>query len=301
MNAASSTYNNRILIVDDTPQNLHIVSTMLEADGYCVASALNGKAALEMLAETEFDLVLLDVMMPGMNGFEVCERLKANPRTASIPVVFLTASSDMRSVVRAFETGGVDFISKPFNDMELLARVRTHLSLSHSQLVLEEREAILSAVSYAAKYFLEEKGWQNCLPDVLDNLAQAAKADAAYMFCNPDSQHACAELLNVYLPYEQVFNLAMLDKLRSGETLYGAPEFFCEQTREYLEQHGVCSLLIVPVFVAGEWWGALVFEDHKHPPHWGAATLSAFKTAASTLGAALKRNQTEDALWRSQV
>ncbi|MDM8550918.1 diguanylate cyclase [Desulfobacterales bacterium HSG2] len=125
--------NFRILIVDDVSKNIQVVASILKDDGYQMTFAQNGKVALDKIHSHNFDLILLDVMMPGMDGFEVCRRLKQEPSTKDIPVVFLTAKTDTESLVRGFEAGGTDYVTKPFNGVELLARVRTRLELSRSR------------------------------------------------------------------------------------------------------------------------------------------------------------------------
>ncbi len=121
-----------ILIIDDAPQNLKVVGNMLNEVGYRTTFATNGKQALERVKTTEFDLILLDLMMPEMNGLEVCKRFKSEPDYQEIPIIFLTASHEQEPLITAFELGAVDYITKPFNKPELLARVKTHLMLKHT-------------------------------------------------------------------------------------------------------------------------------------------------------------------------
>lgn len=118
-----------ILIVDDASKNIQVVASILKQKGYQMSFARNGKTALSHTETTTFDLILLDIMMPEMDGYEVCERLKKNPGTKDIPVIFLTAKTDTESVLKGFELGAVDYVTKPFNAAELLARVKTHLEL----------------------------------------------------------------------------------------------------------------------------------------------------------------------------
>lgn len=118
-----------ILVVDDTPANLEVITETLSSVGYTVATAISGERALKRLNTHPPDLILLDVQMPGMDGFETCSHLKNNPDTAKIPVIFITALSDIGSVIRGFSLGAVDYISKPFQELELLTRVKTHLQL----------------------------------------------------------------------------------------------------------------------------------------------------------------------------
>ena len=128
-----------ILIVDDTPANLRLLSNMLVEQGYKVRLSPNGKLALMNAQAAPPDLILLDIKMPGMNGYEVCEQLKADPRTRDIPVIFISALDQTEDKVKAFTFGGVDYVTKPFQVEEVLARVETHLRLSELQRQLTER------------------------------------------------------------------------------------------------------------------------------------------------------------------
>ena len=135
-----------VLVIDDTPQNLTVASRTLR-DHYRCLVALDGAKALEIARADPPDLILLDVMMPGMTGLQVCERLKQDPLTRGIPVIFLTALAEIENEAACFEAGGVDFISKPMHPATLLARVRTHVSLrlqeQHlAQLVQQRTQAL---------------------------------------------------------------------------------------------------------------------------------------------------------------
>jgi PAS domain S-box-containing protein len=128
----------RILLVDDTPATLLVLTNLLTEQGYVVNPAEEGALALAFTESVLPDLILLDVRMPGMDGFEVCARLKRNPRTRDIPVIFLTSSDRPDDKVRAFHCGAVDYISKPFEPEEVLARIDTHLTLARLRRGLEE-------------------------------------------------------------------------------------------------------------------------------------------------------------------
>jgi signal transduction histidine kinase len=122
-----------ILVVDDVHQNIQVVVSILRKVGYSLMPATSGTVALQRVKGKRPDLILLDLMMPDMDGLEVCRRLKTDPATRDIPVIFLTASNEMNHLVQGLEAGAVDYITKPFNPPELLARVRTHLELKHSR------------------------------------------------------------------------------------------------------------------------------------------------------------------------
>jgi two-component system, sensor histidine kinase and response regulator len=128
-----------ILIVDDTPDNLRLLSAMLTEQTYEVRSVKSGSAALMVIEAEPPDLVLLDITMPGMNGYEVCQRLKAEPATAAIPIIFISALNEVFDKVKAFSVGGVDYISKPFQLEEVLVRVENQLKLCRLQQQLQDR------------------------------------------------------------------------------------------------------------------------------------------------------------------
>jgi signal transduction histidine kinase/CheY-like chemotaxis protein len=134
---------NEILVVDDVPENLTILTQMLAKQGYRVRPAINGKVALKAAQKTPPDLILLDIMMSGMDGYEVCRQLKADKRTQDIPVIFLSVLGDTENKVRGFEVGGVDYITRPFEVEEVLARVETHLTLRNIQKQLQEQNVQL--------------------------------------------------------------------------------------------------------------------------------------------------------------
>jgi two-component system, sensor histidine kinase and response regulator len=143
-----------ILVVDDTPENLGVVSSVLKQAGHRVRAVTSGALALEAARAEAPDLVLLDINMPQMDGYEVCRRFKQDPALAGVPIIFLSALSETDDKVRAFEAGGVDYVQKPFRAPEITARVETHLALRRFQLELEERNRDLRH-SYARLESLE--------------------------------------------------------------------------------------------------------------------------------------------------
>ncbi|NUS59659.1 MAG: response regulator, partial [Lysobacter sp.] len=125
----SATASGRILVVDDQPANLRVVSTLLSRNGYDVVPAGTGNEALEQALARTPDLVLLDMLMPGMDGFQLLEEMRRHPQLQDMPVIFLTAAQDRELLLRAFDSGAVDYVTKPFIPEELLARVGAHVAL----------------------------------------------------------------------------------------------------------------------------------------------------------------------------
>lgn len=138
---------NIILIVDDNPTNLDILFDFLRKYGFKVLVALNGESAIKQIERVHPDLILLDVMMPGIDGFETCRRLKADCEKQQIPVIFMTALSDTVDKVKGFEVGAVDYITKPFQHEEVLSRIKTHLMIRNLQKKLQEKNEELALLN----------------------------------------------------------------------------------------------------------------------------------------------------------
>ncbi len=140
-----------VLVVDDTPANLKLLTSILSADGYGVRAAPNGDLALRSVQARLPDIVLLDIKMPGLNGFEVCEKLKEDPASRDIPVIFISAMDDISDKVKAFAVGGIDYVTKPFEPEEVLARVGTHSKLRRLQITLDEQTVLLKELTHKQK------------------------------------------------------------------------------------------------------------------------------------------------------
>jgi CheY-like chemotaxis protein len=133
-----------VLIVDDNPVNLEVLSNTLLSAGLEVAIARDGEEAIDLASQAQPDLILLDALMPGIDGFEACSRIKADPATRSIPVIFMTALAEAQFRIRGFSVGAVDYVTKPFERTELLARVQTQISLRRATRAAEEQNRRLS-------------------------------------------------------------------------------------------------------------------------------------------------------------
>lgn len=142
-----------LLLVDDDPDNLHVLLETLDDSNFRTLVALDGENALRQIAYIRPDLILLDVMMPGLDGFETCQRLKDNDETKDIPVIFMTALSETVNKVKGFQVGGVDYITKPIDIEEVLVRINTHLTIRQLQKQLEAKNAELQALNASKDRF----------------------------------------------------------------------------------------------------------------------------------------------------
>jgi len=128
-------FKGKILIVDDVPKNIQMAMNILKNEGHKMFYAKDGKMALKLTSEQEFDLILLDIMMPDINGFEVCKKLKSCDNTKNIPIIFLSGKDSTKDIEQAYEVGGIDYVVKPFINIELVTKANNYVKLK----LLEER------------------------------------------------------------------------------------------------------------------------------------------------------------------
>jgi signal transduction histidine kinase len=206
--------NGDILIVDDTPDNLRVLSAMLTNRGYEVRKALNGQRAVASVQSKPPDLILLDIKMPEMDGYQVCQKLKANPDTCTVPIIFISALDDALDKVKAFTAGGVDYVTKPFQEAEVLARIEHQLRIQQlqKQLIAQNQELIrsnreLEQFAYVVSHDLQQplqsvtgfvKLLQLKYQDELDELA------SDYLNRIHDSGNRMQRLIQDLLAYAQV-------------------------------------------------------------------------------------------------
>ena len=187
----------RILVVDDQPANVQVVGAVLGRLGHEIIPASDGATALRRLALRLPDLILLDLLMPEMDGCEVCRRLKKNPEWSSIPVIFLSAADDKDFVVRALESGGVDYITKPFNQAELVSRVHTQLSLKYARdrlkQLAEDKDELLGILAHDLKNHLG--GMQMSAQLLNERLSRGPGADARTAQLADNMQRTSGQLL----------------------------------------------------------------------------------------------------------
>ena len=231
-----------ILVVDDTPANLELLASILKADGYKVRPVTDGQSALQAVESQPPDLILLDIMMLGMSGYEVCRRLKADEALSCIPILFITALGETEDKVSAFDCGGVDYITKPFRDRELLARVKTHLRLRQLQLEVEMHNAHLEeTVRIRTREITEAR----------DQLAQANERLAILDKAKSDFLSVISHELRT--PLNGIFGLTdiILDECRSLPSM----ETICEHfnlSRDRILTIVADSLLLTQIDVEAE-------------------------------------------------
>jgi putative two-component system response regulator len=175
---SSSLSKSNLLVVDDTPANLRLLAAMLTEKGYKVRAVINGAMALVAVRTAPPDLILLDINMPDMNGYQVCEQIKADETLSDIPVIFISALDETQDKVRAFVAGGVDYITKPFQIDEVLARVKTHLTLRKTQRELQEARNELLAINQHLEERVQEQVEQISSAHLATIFALAKLADS---------------------------------------------------------------------------------------------------------------------------
>ncbi|MBO7141578.1 MAG: response regulator [Bacteroidales bacterium] len=246
-----------ILVVDDSMPNLMLLQDILTGYDFNVTAESDGEKVLGILKANNIDLVLLDIMMPKVDGFEVCRRVKADPDTKDIPVIFLTAKVDEASLLKGFELGGVDYIKKPFLISELMARVKTHLHLRRAEMQLKDfNRQILSAVVQA-----EERERARFAKDVHDGLGAFFSSLNTYLSLLSHNKIAADELPSVYLEMKELIDEAVKETKNISNNLMpdmlanfglvasvkslckklspaGEPEIVCEATDDFVEPEG---------------------------------------------------------------
>ncbi|MDX2243116.1 MAG: response regulator [Leptolyngbyaceae cyanobacterium bins.302] len=208
-----------ILVVDDTPANLEVVAEALGDAGFEVAIAMDGDRAIKQATMSQPDLILLDVMMPGIDGFETCRLLKASPTTSDIPVIFMTALSDTTDKVRGFNLGAVDYVTKPFQEAELIVRVNTHLKLRQLTQTLETQVAQRTAQLQTALQQVQQSQVQVVQSEKMAMLGQLV-AGVAHEINNPVN-FICGNLNHVQRYIEDLLAFAEIYQRHSKNA---APE-----------------------------------------------------------------------------
>ena len=237
-----------ILVVDDEPTNLKVLQHILR-DSFDLVFARDGESALAAAAKHSPDLILLDIMMPGMDGYEVCRRLKANPETAKVPVIFVTALSEDEDESRGFAAGGVDYITKPVSAPIVIARARTHLALHHQQRLCEatviRRTAELEQSHRAAIHMLGEAGHYNDSDTGVHIWRMAAYAAAIARAAGWPVEEA--EMLRLAAPMHDTGKIGIPDAILKKPAKLDAEEWRVMKTHTTIG-HSILSKSEAPLF-----------------------------------------------------
>lgn len=264
-----------ILLVDDSPANLRLLSQILSERGYRVRAATSGPRALASVEMEEPDLVLLDIRMPGMDGYEVCRLLKQDPATEDIPVLFISALDDIGDKVQAFSAGGVDYITKPFQVEEVVARVQTHLSLRRLRRDLEEAnrrmEQELALAAQVQASFLPSSlpnlpGWQLAVSLIPAQLMSGDFYDTAYL---PNGSVAILVADVVDKGVGAALYMAMSSTLLRTSLAEHAdrPDLVCQAVNEALLEYATAQQFVTAfIGVLEPSSGVLVYANAGHNP-----------------------------------
>ncbi len=264
-----------ILLVDDSPANLRLLSQILAERGYRVRAATSGPRALASVEMEEPDLVLLDIRMPEMDGYEVCHLLKADPATEDIPVLFISALGDIEDKVQAFSAGGVDYITKPFQVEEVVARVQTHLSLRRLRRDLEEanqrmeQELALAAqvqASFLPATLPQLPGWQLAVSLIPAQLMSGDFYDTVWL---PGASVAILVADVVDKGVGAALYMAMSSTLlRTSLAEHpGRPDLVCQAVNEALLQYATANQFVtVFIGILEPDSGTLIYSNAGHNP-----------------------------------
>ncbi|MGB5961743.1 MAG: response regulator [Coleofasciculaceae cyanobacterium] len=316
----SATSKPDILLVDDNPQNLRLLRTMLKEYGYKVRATLSGGLALKAVEIVQPDLILLDINLPDMKGYEVCKALKADPNTADIPVIFVSALDEVLDKVTAFEVGGADYITKPFEVHEVLVRIRNQLTrfLQKKQLIeqqkqLTEQNAQLQLLLTTTKAINEAADFQSALEATLCQVCKKIGWDFGEFWIPNDDDatgfecgkgwYASNETLAQFIRNSETFTLATNIKLLRKTCLSKQPYWFPDVSSEddifirsqFAKEVGLKACLIVPILFDEQVLAVLVFfkKEAKEPE---ARLIELVNALATQLSSLIVRKRSESAL-----
>jgi DNA-binding response OmpR family regulator len=304
-----------IMVVDDTPANIDVLTSMLEDEGFNVRVATDGDSGLRVAEQARPDLVLMDVMMPGIDGYEACRRLKATAGLEEVPVIFLTARGDQEGIVEGFEAGGVDYVVKPFKKTELLARIRTNLErallareLVRTNEALEEtvqtrtrelqlRVRELEGKDRIAEHLLEVHTLEETLAVVLEVISNLLDLEQIVIHVSTDDSLAPAaakglEAARMSRPSEEGFAPDTAAALATA--------------RESLRPERVGAdrrAALVPIARKGEFLGLIEVVSAKAEPGISEADLSILRSFALQAAVAIKDAlvQLDPASWQEEL
>jgi two-component system, NtrC family, sensor kinase len=326
----TSSYLADLLVVDDTPDNLRLLSTMLEEHGYKVRKVINGTLALRVASQAPPDLILLDIDMPQMNGYEVCQQLKANPKSSSIPVIFLSALDDISDKVKAFSVGGVDYITKPFQVAEVLARVENQLRIQalaqqlYQQNIQLQQEIVVrqQAESTLIKSSIKLRKQNRLLMEIARNpalnqgnlsiaLKEITEATAynleiervgVWLFNSTSNKLQCLNLFDLNLNQHSkrielpIANYSVyLNALIENQALVIEDTFTDPRVQEFAEAYliplNITSTINEPIRLGGQTVGVLCIEQVGKIRHWTPEDQNFARSIADLVSLALEARE----------
>ncbi|RWX50091.1 Response regulator receiver domain-containing protein, partial [Candidatus Electrothrix marina] len=308
-----------ILLIDDDPLILAILRYIMEHEQYKVLEAQNGQCGLQLADDEQPDLILLDINLPDMNGFDVCNELKQDEKTKDIPVIFLSATGVERNEYRGFEEGAVDFLRKPVNKAQLCARVNNALDMQAARQKLEQqtlelertnsllkeslaaqqrtgrnlvqRDRILSSMNYVAKSFLKTDDWEEIIKDVLKYLGENIDSEHVYLKTFesqiPRRRHYTWYKTHNTITCSSIDLLAMWKppiKLLSEDAITGPDADLPSFLGEEFENNNIRTYLILPVYVYKQLWGCIGFDCSLPGRSWDESLVEAMKTSSDIIG-----------------
>lgn len=332
--ARTQTHKGDILIVDDVPENLRLLSTMLTEQGYKVRPVINGKLALNAARFAPPELILLDIMMPDLNGYEVCQQLKANESTREIPVIFLSALDSVLDKVKAFNVGGVDYITKPFQIQEVIARVENQLTIVRQRSSLREQASRLEQEIQERK-LAQEAGQESASKlrnqnlvlteltkspalhqgDLKTALKQITEASTRYigverssvwLYDKTETKIQCLDLFEktrnqhsegielAAADYPSYFQALEQDQPLAADDAHTDPRT-TEFSQVYLTPLGIASMLDMPVRVKGQTAGVLCLEHVGATRHWTPEDLNFVRSLADLVSLAIEARERKQA------
>ncbi|MCP2728285.1 PAS domain-containing protein [Limnofasciculus baicalensis] len=327
----------KILLVDDNPENLRYLSHILTDRGYKVQRAISGQLALNGANAAPPDLILLDIIMPDMNGYEVCKRLKATEETKDIPVIFLSGLNEGLDKVNAFKVGAADYISKPFQSEEIVARIEHQLTIQNLQkqlqnkniyleyeihkrqrveVALQKRERYLSTLIEVQRLLLVCHDTHTCYCDLLPLLGKVSGANRVYIVENNrdtlgnllmsqkaqwcvDGIHHINNLARENQSYSEYFS-RWAKVLGRGDIISSIVAELPESELEFLEDRGILAILVLPLIVENEFLGFIAFENCIEARNWDTSEVLLLLSAVTALALKQKHLKSEIALRESE-
>jgi signal transduction histidine kinase/DNA-binding response OmpR family regulator len=310
-----------ILLVDDNPQNLRLLRTMLKEHGYKVRATLNGGLALKAVEVVQPDLILLDINLPDMKGYDVCKILKTDSRTADIPVIFISALDEVLDKIAAFEVGGVDYITKPFEVHEVLVRIQNQLTsfmqkkqLIEQQRTLTEQNAQLQLLLATTKAINEASDFSSALEATLGQVCEKIGWDFGEFWIPNDDDatgfeygqgwYAKNEIFSQFIQNSVNFTLATNIKLLSQICLskqhYWIPDISLEQSdifirSQFVKEVGLKACLAIPILFNDQVLAVLVFFK-KEAKELDERLIELVNAIATQLSSLIARKRSESAL-----